>query len=102
MNYLSKSKYTGLWQCAKMAWLRQNKPEEAVIDDMIQARFEAGNNVGDLAMGLFGDFVEVTTYNGENLDLPAMISKTDAEMEKGTENICEASFSYNTMLYVFI
>ena len=51
--------------------------------------------VGDLAMGLFGDFVEVTTYNGEKLDLPKMIEKTVIEMEKGTENICEASFSYN-------
>ena len=95
MNYLSKSKYTGLWQCPKIAWLRQTKPEEAVIDDMVQARFEAGNKVGDLAMGLFGDFVEVTTYNGEKLDLSAMISKTVTEMEKGTDNICEASFSYN-------
>lgn len=95
MVYLSKSKYTGLWQCPKIAWLRQYKPEVATIDEMVQARFVAGNMVGDLAMGLFGDFVEVTTYNGEKLDLPKMIDKTVEEMEKGTENICEASFSYN-------
>ena len=95
MVYLSKSKYTGLWQCPKIAWLRQYKPEAATIDEMVQARFEAGNMVGDLAMGLFGDFVEVTTYSGEKLDLPKMIEKTVVEMEKGTENICEASFSYN-------
>ena len=95
MVYLSKSKYTGLWQCPKIAWLRQYKPEVATIDEMVQARFEAGNMVGDLAMGLFGNFVEVTTYNGEKLDLPKMIEKTVIEMEKGTENICEASFSYN-------
>lgn len=95
MVYLSKSKYCGLWQCPKIAWLRQYKPEAATIDEMVQARFDAGNVVGDLAMGLFGDFVEVTTYNGEKLDLPKMIEKTTIEMEKGTENICEASFSYN-------
>ena len=95
MVYLSKSKYCGLWQCPKIAWLRQYKPEVATIDEMVQARFDAGNMVGDLAMGLFGDFVEVTTYNGEKLDLPKMIEKTAIEMEKGTENICEASFSYN-------
>ena len=46
-------------------------------------------------MGLFGNYVEVTTYNGEKLDLQAMIAKTVIEMDKGTENICEASFSYN-------
>ena len=95
MVYLSKSKYTGLWQCPKIAWLRQYKPEAATIDEMVEARFVAGNMVGDLAMGLFGDFVEVTAYNREKLDLPKMIEKTVIEMEKGTENICEASFSYN-------
>ena len=95
MIYLSKSKYCGLWQCPKLAWLRQYKPEEAVINAMVQARFDAGNVVGDLAMGLFGDFVEVTTYNGDKLDLTAMIEKTESEMQKGTENIAEASFSYN-------
>ena len=95
MVYLSKSKYTGLWQCPKIAWLRQYKPEAATIDEMVEARFVAGNMVGDLAMGLFGDFVEVTAYNGEKLDLPKMIEKTVIEMKKGTENICEASFSYN-------
>ena len=95
MLYLSKSKYCGLWQCPKIAWLRQYKPEVATIDASVQARFDAGNVVGDLAMGLFGNYVEVTTYNGEKLDLQAMIAKTVIEMDKGTENICEASFSYN-------
>ena len=95
MVYLSKSKYCGLWQCPKMAWLRQYKPEEATIDEMVRARFYAGNVVGDLAMGLFGDYTKVTTYNGEKLDLPTMITKTAEEMDKGTANICEASFSYN-------
>ena len=41
MVYLSKSKYCGLWQCPKIAWLRQYKPEEATIDEMVQARFDA-------------------------------------------------------------
>ncbi len=95
MVHLSKSKYTGLWQCPKMAWLRQYKPEDAVVDEMVLARMRAGNEVGDLAMGLFGDYVEVTAYNGERLDLPKMIENTAAEMAKGNENICEASFSYN-------
>ena len=47
------------------------------------------------AMGLFGDFVEVTAYHGDKLDLPQMIAATKAEMEKGTPVICEASFQYN-------
>ncbi|SCW49811.1 protein of unknown function [Ruminococcaceae bacterium YRB3002] len=95
MGYLSKSKYCSLWQCPKIAWLRQNKPEAATIDDMLQARFEAGNMVADLAMGLFGDYTEVTVCDGDRLDLKQMIYNTSAEMDKGTDNICEASFSYN-------
>lgn len=95
MLYLSKSKYCGLWQCPKIAWLRKYKPDEVTIDESVLSRMENGNIVGDLAMGLFGDFVEVTSYDGDKLDLSAMISKTKAEMRKGTQVICEASFDYN-------
>lgn len=95
MLYLSKSKYCGLWQCPKIAWLKKYKPEELTIDESTLSRMEAGNEVGDLAMGLFGDFVEVTAYNGDKLDLSQMIAATKAEMEKGTPVICEASFQYN-------
>lgn len=93
MNF-SKSKYCGLWQCPKIAWLQKYKPEELKPDDSILARMQAGNEVGDLAMGLFGDFTEVTEYDGEKPDLSRMIEKTRDEMEKGTPVICEASFAY--------
>lgn len=95
MLYLSKSKYCGLWQCPKIAWLRKYKPDEVTIDESVLSRMENGNIVGDLAMGLFGDYVEVTSYNGDKLDLTAMIEKTREEMSKGTQVICEASFDYN-------
>lgn len=95
MLYLSKSKYCGLWQCPKIAWLKKYKPEKLVFDESTLSRMEAGNEVGDLAMGLFGDFVEVTAYHGDKLDLPQMIAATKAEMEKGTPVVCEASFQYN-------
>ena len=92
---LSKSRYTKYCQCPKALWLSQNKPDQATIDASVEARFAEGNVVGDLAMGLFGDFVEVTTMKDERLDLNAMIAKTREEMLRGTEVICEASFSYN-------
>lgn len=95
MIYLSKSKYCGLWQCPKIAWMKKYKPYEVVVDGSVISRMEAGNVVGDLAMGLFGDFVEVTAYEGDTLNLSKMIADTKVEMEKGTENICEASFQYN-------
>ena len=95
MIYLSKSKYCGLWQCPKIAWMKKYKPEELSLDGSVVSRMEAGNEVGDLAMGLFGDYVEVTAYNNETLDLSKMIETTKAEMQKGTPVICEASFEYN-------
>ena len=93
MIHLSKSKYCSLWQCPKMAWLNQYKPEVKTVDASVEARMAAGNEVGDLAMGLFGDYVEVTAYDGEKLDLGKMIENTRLEMEKGTPVICEAAFS---------
>lgn len=95
MVHLSKSKYCGLWQCPKMAWLRKYRPEEQVLDASVLTRMEAGNEVGDLAMGLFGDFVEVTAHDGEKIDLDKMMENTRTEMAKGTPVICEASFEYN-------
>ena len=96
MVYLSKSKYCGLWQCPKSAWLRQYKPEAAAVDAGVAARMDAGNEVGDLAMGIFGDYVDVTVCGADNKpDLTKMIARTETEMKKGTENICDASFSYN-------
>lgn len=94
MLHLSKSKYCQLWQCPKLAWLNKYKPEERTEDESVEARFAAGNEVGDLAMGLFGDFVEVTLYEDDKLNLSKMIEKTNEEIRKGTPVICEASFSY--------
>ena len=56
MKRLSKSRYTAFCQCPKNLWLKVYKPEEATIDAGMEARFAQGNVVGDLAMGLFGDF----------------------------------------------
>ena len=96
MLYLSKSKYCSLWQCPKLLWLNKFKPEEKTEDPSLQARFEEGNVVGDLAMGLFGDFVEVTAFKEDGkLDLNEMMRLTKQYIDQGAPNICEASFSYN-------
>lgn len=63
MTGLSKSRYTMFCQCEKALWLKANKPQEEVMDSDRQLRLENGNRVGDLAMGMFGPYVEVTTLN---------------------------------------
>ena len=77
MKRLSKSRYTLFSQCPKALWLRVYKPEEAEVDEVLQARFEKGNEVGEKAMGLFGDFKKVTVKNADgSLDLAKMIELT--------------------------
>lgn len=95
MLYLSKSKYCGLWQCPKLAWLQKYKPEARTQDSATLSRMETGNEVGDLAMSLFGDYVEVTAYDGDTVDLSAMLRRTEEELKQHTPVICEASFEYN-------
>ena len=96
MKQLSKSKYAKYCQCPKCLWMSVYKPEEEVIDPTSEARFETGTEVGDLAMGLLGDYIDVTTNKPDGkLDLKAMLDKTQQLMADGAENICEASFSYD-------
>ena len=93
MKGLSKSRYTAFCQCPKNLWLKVYKPNEATIDAGLQARFAQGDVVGDLAMGLFGDFKEAHAEKADgSLDLSMMAEQTRQWMEEGVENICEASF----------
>lgn len=93
--YLSKSKYVQVWNCPKGAWIQKYHPEAVPEDEGKTSRFRQGDEVGDLARGLFGPFVNVTCYKEDGkLDLSGMIAWTKEEMEQGTPVICEASFSY--------
>ena len=92
---LSKSRYTQFRSCEKGLWLSVFKSEEAVIDDATQARFTAGNEVGDLAMGLLGPFEEMTARKEDgHLDYGKMVALTQEAIKRGVENICEAAFSF--------
>ena len=58
--YLSKTIYVRVWSCQKGAWITKNHPELIPKDENTLARFRTGNEVGDLARGLFGPSVNVT------------------------------------------
>ena len=93
MKGLSKSRYTAFCQCPKNLWLKVYMPEEATKDASLEARFAQGSEVGDLAMGLFGDFKEAHAEKADgSLDLSKMVEQTRQWMDEGVENICEASF----------
>ena len=96
--YLSKSIYVRVWSCPRGAWISKYHPELAPMDENTLARFRTGDEVGDLARGLFGAYVNVTAEKEDgSLDLPRMMENTRLEMERGTEVICEAAFSWEGM-----
>ncbi len=58
---LSKSQYLKGLQCPKALWFyRHRKDLQPPIDSATQARFDAGNQIGQLAMQYFDEGVEVT------------------------------------------
>lgn len=86
--HLSKSRFCSAIQCPKMLWLKQYKPEEFDDSVMNQNVLDTGSMVGDLAMGLFGPYIEVP-YG----DLGEMLRETDRLIAEEVPIIAEASFS---------
>lgn len=93
---ISKSKYIKYCQCAKALWLKVNNPDAAEEDSQAKERLAAGQEVGALARGLFGEYTNVTTLRADgSLDIAAMIKSTQDCINSGVDVICEASFSAN-------
>lgn len=94
MNF-SKSKYLKLWQCPKILWMDKYMPEQAVIDESVQKRFDTGNAVGETAKGLFGKYADVKALKFDGSpDFNKMIEITSDLILYGENVICEAAFSY--------
>lgn len=93
---LSKSRYCKGIQCPKMLWMMNHKPELFDESTLRTSVLETGNAVGDLAMGYYGEFVEVAFREHGKV---AMLEDTWEYMRRalegtGPENIAEASFDY--------
>lgn len=92
---ISKTDFVRGLQCEKMLWLDAHAPELKIIPPEIQEKLDKGNEFGDAAMGIFGDFVETTTYRDDGrLNFTAMMEKTQQLLQSGTPVICEGSFSW--------
>ena len=92
-------------QCPKMLWLDKHKPKLKIIPPEVQARLDAGNEFGDRAMAMFGEYEEMTVYRpGTTIpDKKAMIRNTEEALNRGASVICEAAFSnYNNYCAVDI
>ena len=95
---ITKTDFMRGMQCRKMLWLDKHKPGLRVIPPEVQERLDAGNAFGDLAMGMFGPYEEMTVFRpGTTIpDKKAMLGKTQDALSRGVPVICEAAFSnYN-------
>lgn len=88
---LSKSRYIKGVQCPKMLWMDLHMREQFDESTMDEAILSTGNEVGDLAMGYYGDYVEVE-FDGRDFD--GMVARTQELLDAGTPVICEATFAY--------
>ena len=92
---ISKTDFVRGLQCEKMLWLDAHAPEHKIIPPEVQARLDEGNAFGDRAMGIFGAFVEATTYKDDGrLNFSAMLEKTKTLVENGEDVVCEGAFSW--------
>jgi len=91
MGGLSKSRYVAGLQCPKMLWWKVHEPDapELVVDDDLQAVFDRGHRVGEIAR----------TYvpGGVLIDLPyhdiqGRVAATAKTLAEGAPVVYEASF----------
>ena len=87
---LSKSRYTKGVQCPKMLWMDAHMPEQFDSSVMNQAVLDTGSQVGDVAMGYYGPFVEIPF---DRNDFNGMAQRTKQLLDAGTPVICEATFA---------
>lgn len=88
--FLTKSKYCKGVQCPKILWMDKFNP--IISEDKNDgSALEEGRRVGELAKGLFGDYVDVP-YN-ENITVRA--ENTEKLLQSSLNVITEASFIYD-------
>ena len=100
MKSISKSSYCNGLQCSKMLWLKTFMPEKAVIDSATQAKFDSGQEVGNLAKQYFGDYLEVELdFDDRQNSIPRAVQQTQQLIADGkTQNIAEATFTTENTL----
>ena len=92
---ISKTDFIRALQCEKMLWLDSHAPEYKIIPPEVQLRLDQGNEFGDIAMGIFGDFVETTVLREDGrLNFSAMLERTKELLSLQTPVVCEACFSW--------
>lgn len=90
---LSKSKISAFEQCPRRLWLQTHRPELAVFDTGAEARFAAGNLVGEVARTLVPGGVLI-----DDDDLGAALASTKRLLADEPRPLFEATFEHEGVL----
>lgn len=94
--HLSKSLYTRGLQCVKSLWLKKHAPSVLTPPDAaVQAIFDTGNAIGELACTLFPNGVTIP-YEGTTFEDKIIL--TQDYINAGQKHIYEATFKYEGIL----
>ena len=109
MVYLSKSKYCGLWQCPKIAWLTKYKPEERTIDNSVQARMDTGNDIGEVIIEHYCKKFDTSKKdlqkaweNGWKAEDPEAFNEKDFDKKKCNIDECAQVFQKAAIMHAFL
>lgn len=92
---ISKTDFIRGLQCPKMLWLDSHMPHLRVIPPQVQLRLDQGNEFGDNAMSVFGEYRETTAFKPDGkLNFSKMLETTALLLATGENVICEACFSW--------
>lgn len=90
---LSKSKILNHRQCPKRLWLETNHPKLAEVDAGMQARFDVGNQVGELARTFYPGGILI-----DEPSLTKALEKTKYVLSGSPRPIFEATFQADGVL----
>jgi len=94
---LSKSRLLTAWQCPKYLHLKQHFPDDAQPPAGIDAVFETGHRVGEIAKRLYGNERAVEIPYAD--DLGPAVRETRALLKRGADfPIFEATFEHDGVL----
>jgi hypothetical protein len=93
MNGLSKSRILNHRQCPRRLWLQVNRPELAKTDAGMQARFDVGNQVGELARTFYPEGVLI-----DEPTLSKALEQTQSVLLGTPRPIFEATFQTDGVL----
>ena len=95
--FFSKSKYCGLCQCPKIAWLKNTSQTNILLIKTQNQEWKMEILLATLRFNYLDIITKLPLTPAINFIFQKWLKKTKQFMLDGLNNICEASFNYNEL-----